>query len=172
MHPLLLPGIFAIIVFLSAAPDGRGSEIPIDISKAPLIYKNDTTEASAESAANGEGIRLDYDFSNGGDTLRCEFTLITPLDGPVSSLKVTGKGTEGPAFVLVRDVNKQSIAYKIDPFTENEQVFTVDLSSPAFPGAKKTTLEYPITAIGFTMKKPAELKGFFEISKITAERED
>lgn len=157
---------------LTAAPDSCGGEIPIDIPKAPSIYKSEATTAGLEPTANGEGFHLDYDFSNGGDTLRCEFPLTSPLNGPVHSFKITGKGNEGPTFLLIRDSAKQSIAYKIDPFAENDQTFVIDLASPAFVKDSKTKLEYPIIGIGFTMKKPAELKGSFEISKITAEQED
>ncbi len=162
---------FGIILLFSLCrtSSSLGGEIPIDLSKAPLVYKDEATVASSEPSADGSGARLNYDFENGGTTVRYEFVISPPIDQPISKIMVTGKGKDGPGFLLVRDASKQSVAYKFGPLTEDEQTFTVDMASPAFPGAAKKNIEYPITAICFTIKKPAEPKGSFDISKITAE---
>ncbi len=127
---LLSGNMAAACLFLSMGIAASG-EVPIDLTaKAPLIYKSEETGASVEPDASGTGVRLNYDFENGGNTARFDF-LSPPLEGPISKLTITAKGSEGPLFLIVRDAASKPVGYEVGPITADEQTFTVDLASPS-----------------------------------------
>ncbi len=156
----------AIFGFLAAALAGE-EVLPLN-SKKPAIYKSPETVASAEPDAEGEGVKLSYDFEAGGETVRFSFPFAAPIDGPFSHLVVTARGNEGSVILMLRDATNRGISYNIGPISAESQDFTVDLANPALAGQKQERIEFPIRELSFTIRKPAALKGMTEITKVVA----
>jgi len=163
-------GTAAAICLLLASAFSQADEMPVDIfSKAALVYKADPVTASAQPAESGQGIRLNYDFTKGGNSVRFEFAVDPPLDGPFAKLLITAKGPEIPVVLIVRGDDRKGVAYQFGPLSAEEQVFTVDLAKPVFTGGQEARLQYPIRGLSFTIRGKDHPSGTVEISKVAGE---
>lgn len=145
-------------------------EVDVPIPEKARIYKSEQAQASTESDSTG-AVLLHYDFTNGGDTARFEFLCVTPIDGPVSSFKVTAAGPNDITPIFgIRDVNSAAVGYRLGPLTEQSQEYHIDLATPAMAGAAaKLKIEYPLKGFMVTVQnKGIAEKGTITLSKITA----
>lgn len=163
----------AACLFLVAGT-GIAEEIPVNITATPRIYKSAETSADTGLDAGGAGARLNYNFENGGNSVQFVFSLSPPLEGPLSKILVTAKGSNRMVFLILRDASNRGIAYRLGPLAEEEQTFAIDPAMPAMAKANEDAkaIEYPIKAISFTVTKTGDEKGFIEISKIVAVKTD
>lgn len=166
--PSKLSATVGICLFFSAG-GLLAEEIPVNLTATPLIYKSEETAASVEPDAGGEGVRLSYNFENGGDSIRYIFVLSPPLDGPLSKIQVTAKGSMGSIFLMLRNSANRAVSYSFGPLTDELQTFTIDPAVPSSPKANDDAkaIEDPLKNICFfVMKKGGDPAGFIEISKV------
>jgi len=132
---------------------------------------------STVTGHSGKGLRVNYDFTKGGDYVVVDLWFATPL--PTANM--IGFWVKSPADISIRlvvgDVNSQSLAFdlvrplsSLDPESWYQQIVPLNSPSVWWGGDNDGKMEFPLRVLSIVAMKQANTSpiGSIEIDDIAA----